>query len=151
MLRKTVQVTLALEKKLCECGCGLSRPAADNRGRPRRFIKGHGNKFKPGSENPKWTSGRYNDSKGYAMVQCLGHPKANVHGYVYEHILVIEGYLSRHLNPDIEVVHHIDGNKQNNDISNLQIMTRGEHTQYHAKLRKRNKFGQLIQKLEHIL
>jgi hypothetical protein len=34
------------------------------------------------------------------------------------------------------VVHHKDGNHNNNDISNLEILTRGEHTSIHNKLRK---------------
>ena len=29
------------------------------------------------------------------------------------------------------VVHHKDGNHSNNDVSNLEIMTRGKHTSYH--------------------
>jgi hypothetical protein len=130
--------TLTVDEKLCECGCGKIRPAIDRRNRPRRFIKGHDNRFKTGCENLKWIGGRHNDSNGYAMVKCAGHPKANVHGYVYEHILVMEKYLARHLNPDIEVVHHKDGNKQNNDLSNLQIMKPSEHVRYHAMLRKQN-------------
>ena len=45
------------------------------------------------------------------------------------------------------VVHHIDFNHNNNDISNLQIVTKGEHTRIHnlANPRKRNsKNGQFI-------
>ena len=34
--------------------------------------------------------------------------------------------------PDGYVVHHIDGNKENNDISNLTIMTNAEHRKLHA-------------------
>lgn len=30
-------------------------------------------------------------------------------------------------------IHHIDGNKLNNDISNLQCMTKGEHSALHTK------------------
>lgn len=30
-----------------------------------------------------------------------------------------------------EVVHHVDGNPQNNNPNNLQIMTRGEHQKHH--------------------
>jgi hypothetical protein len=32
-----------------------------------------------------------------------------------------------------EQVNHIDGNKLNNDISNLKVMTRGEHSKLHRK------------------
>ena len=31
------------------------------------------------------------------------------------------------------VIHHIDGNRGNNDLKNLQLMTRSEHTSYHSK------------------
>jgi hypothetical protein len=34
-----------------------------------------------------------------------------------------------------EIVHHIDHNKLNNDISNLCLMTRKEHDKMHAKER----------------
>ena len=34
--------------------------------------------------------------------------------------------------PDGYVVHHIDGNKSNNDVSNLTIMTSAEHRKLHA-------------------
>lgn len=37
------------------------------------------------------------------------------------------------------VVHHKDGNGHNNDISNLQAMSRGEHTALHASLRRAGK------------
>lgn len=32
------------------------------------------------------------------------------------------------------VVHHKDGNHNNNDVRNLEILTRGEHTSIHNKL-----------------
>lgn len=61
------------------------------------------------------------------------------------HVVVMERALGRRLNPD-EVVHHIDHNKQNNALENLQIMTRSEHASHHAKIayktRKRNEHGQ---------
>jgi HNH endonuclease len=51
--------------------------------------------------------------------------------YVLEHRRVMEIYLDRPLAID-EVVHHIDGNKMNNRIENLRIMTRQEHANiYH--------------------
>lgn len=46
------------------------------------------------------------------------------------HRLIMEQILGRELSSD-ELVHHIDGNKWNNDPSNLQIVTRREHAQIH--------------------
>lgn len=45
---------------------------------------------------------------------------------------VMEQHLGRLLSPD-EVVHHINGQIQDNRLCNLQVMTRREHAQYHLK------------------
>lgn len=45
---------------------------------------------------------------------------------VREHILIMEKRLGRKLKSD-EVVHHIDGNGLNNNINNLEVMTKREH------------------------
>lgn len=50
--------------------------------------------------------------------------------YIKEHIYVMEKYLGRKLKKG-EVVHHIDGNKSNNDIKNLQLMTASQHSKFH--------------------
>ena len=47
-----------------------------------------------------------------------------------EHRLVMEEYLGRRLKFD-EVVHHIDGDRYNNDISNLKLCSRKEHSVIH--------------------
>lgn len=73
------------------------------------------------------SKGDYN----YALVP--EHPKATKNGYVLEHRIVMENHLDRLLNSD-EVVHHIDHNKKNNDISNLQVMNKLEHLRYHGNL-----------------
>ena len=44
----------------------------------------------------------------------------------------MEQYLGRELRND-EIVHHINGNKKDNRIENLQIMTNSEHTILHIK------------------
>ena len=48
----------------------------------------------------------------------------------YEHRMIMEEHLGRKLESN-EVVHHIDGNKHNNDILNLTIMSRSEHSRWH--------------------
>jgi len=66
-------------------------------------------------------------------VNKLKYYKAiNKHGVVkLEHRLILEEKLGRKLTAD-EIVHHIDGNKWNNNSDNLVIMTRSEHAKLHG-------------------
>lgn len=73
--------------------------------------------------------------KEYIMIYKPEHP-FNSKGYVPEHRLVVESYLKRYLQSD-EIIHHIDGNKKNNDLKNLQITTRIGHMQIHQRERKK--------------
>ncbi len=67
---------------------------------------------------------------GY-ITRCFpDHPNANSLGYVPEHRLVMEQHIGRYLTKD-EVVHHINEDRQDNRIENLQLMTKSEHTRYH--------------------
>lgn len=66
----------------------------------------------------------------YAVV--LGHPSATKSNYVLHHRVVVENSLGRLLGPE-EVVHHINGNKKDNVISNLQITCSQEHAMIHGK------------------
>ncbi len=52
--------------------------------------------------------------------------KPEIKEYVFEHRLIMEKRLGRPLKPS-EKVHHIDGNKQNNDPKNLFLTTAGDH------------------------
>lgn len=47
-----------------------------------------------------------------------------------EHRYIMEQYLGRKLNRN-EVVHHKDGDKTNNDIENLVLMSLSEHSREH--------------------
>ncbi len=49
----------------------------------------------------------------------------------HEHRVVAERMLGRTLRKG-EVVHHIDGDKRNNDPSNLAVMTQGQHMREHG-------------------
>lgn len=70
----------------------------------------------------------------YALVP--EHPNATKNGYVLYHRAVMENYLGRYLE-DYEEVHHIDENRYNNDISNLELTLSGKHQKYHLLQRGR--------------
>lgn len=57
--------------------------------------------------------------------------------YVGEHVLKIEKSLGRKLKKGVEVVHHKNGVKSDNRLSNLVVMTRAEHASHHHKRFKR--------------
>lgn len=69
---------------------------------------------------------------GYRMIHMPEHPHADSKGYVREHRLVVEQHLGRILEPN-EHVHHIDRNKQNNAIENLEVLSDVEHTKLHSR------------------
>lgn len=77
----------------------------------------------PGSRNPAWKGGRQVDSDGYILIHQPDHPHANVAGCVREHRLVMEQIVGRYL-LSTEVVHHKDGDKQNNAPSNLELYSK---------------------------
>jgi hypothetical protein len=69
---------------------------------------------------------------------CIIHPSGYMTERIdgkrlYQHRYVMEQHIGRELKKD-EVVHHKDGNRLNNDISNLELMTAKEHGIHHAKI-----------------
>lgn len=54
------------------------------------------------------------------------------------HVVAIEQCIGRRLAPD-EVVHHINGDRSDNRVENLQLMTRSEHARHHLMERKGRK------------
>lgn len=60
------------------------------------------------------------------------HPSQGYTKYHGKHLhrVVMERKLGRKLKAN-EIVHHIDGNKQNNDPNNLMLMTQSEHIKLH--------------------
>jgi len=68
----------------------------------------------------------------YHTTQYSKHHRAWSDGRVYTHILIAEKKLGRELKEG-EVVHHIDGNKLNNDPDNLMVfISDADHKSFHA-------------------
>lgn len=72
-----------------------------------------------GDKSHLWKGGRCK-SGGYIYILKHDHPQANSNGYVYEHRLIMEEHLERHLKKG-EVVHHINGITDDNRIENLKL------------------------------
>lgn len=74
---------------------------------------------------------RYVTPLGYVLVSApSGHPFARKDNLIFEHRFVMEQQLGRYLEPH-EVVHHKDGNRENNAPSNLEVLTRKRHPTAH--------------------
>jgi hypothetical protein len=72
------------------------------------------------------------DTRGYIWIYYPSHQCANNGGFVREHRYVVEKYLGRYLTKD-EIIHHIDGNKSNNNKENLKITSYFKHLPFQHK------------------
>jgi len=73
-----------------------------------------------GKNNSRWKGGRH-FKKGYILLKRVEHPNAQVDGYIFEHRLVMEKHIGRYLEKN-EIVHHMNGIKDDNRIDNLKIV-----------------------------
>ena len=78
---------------------------------------------------------RYWDGKRHAVMNKNGYLTLTIGNKKrYVHRMVMEEQLGRPLMPN-EAVHHINGDKTDNRIENLVLMTNAEHKSHHAKER----------------
>lgn len=119
-------------------------------GRIRRYLNGHTRTGKKNpwrktyaQDHPRWKGGIHVGGEGYVFTYNPNHPYA-YRGYIYEHRMIVEKYLSEcigfvvYIHPSLDI-HHVDKNKLNNDISNLRIVTKGEHSLIHKSKIRINK------------
>jgi hypothetical protein len=109
----------------------IARQVGTTHHRVAAFLRKHGLPRLPFRQtlanNPRWQGGRVIDDDGYVLIKRPDHPHCDRHGYVREHRLVMEATLGRLLLPT-EVVHHKDGNRQDNRPGNLELFrTNPEH------------------------
>lgn len=92
--------------------------------RVKSFINSDYNRNRPKGENhPQYMDVIFRDGYRWAINE-----QGNK---MQEHRLIIEKHIGRKLKSH-EIVHHKDRNKVNNELDNLQIMTRSEHAKEHA-------------------
>jgi hypothetical protein len=101
-----------------------------------RILKKNGivrdGRFKANNQN--WVGGVIKTPGGYVKVRDPLNVMADSRGYVWEHRLVMAKHLGRPLSRT-EVVHHIDDNKSNNELSNLMLFgSQSEHIAHHRSL-----------------
>lgn len=137
----------------CRCDCGVRKVVLDQslrKGASRscgclRRDQLRANpplRGRAGPENPKWKGGRHVDRRGYVEVWipkghrfwAMARSMTGQGGYVFEHRLRMAESLGRALESR-EEVHHIDGNRQNNEPANLQLRTTPQGAGVVAKCR----------------
>ncbi len=74
--------------------------------------------------------GYFLNSEGYKVVYHPKHANSRADGTVLEHRFVMSNHLNRALKTT-EIVHHKNGNRQDNRIENLEILTRETHPTGH--------------------
>ncbi len=79
-----------------------------------------------------WKIKKHASAGKYFYAFVPEHPKANKHGYVYEHRIIMENSIRRLLRSN-EVVHHKNGDGKDNRIDNLELLTASEHQKLHAR------------------
>jgi len=85
------------------------------------------------TRHKKYLEKGYKNDRGYKEIFVGPEYPYRKSGWVREHIIVMEKHIGKKI-PKGMVVHHIDGDKQNNNIDNLLLCTVQEHNNCHAKI-----------------
>lgn len=85
---------------------------------------------KKGSNHPAWKGGMVVHD-GYLRTYDPTHQYPRKGGYVLEHVRIMEINIGRRL-LEHECVHHINGDRLDNRLSNLELTTFEAHSKHHA-------------------
>lgn len=97
-----------------------------------------GKSLNVGETHPNWKGGM-RKSHGYILQYCPNHPNHCYENYVRRNRLQMEKLIGRYLTKE-EVVHHINGDKSDDRIENLQwLPDNATHSLLHTLQRRLNK------------
>lgn len=87
-----------------------------------------------GDRHPLWKGGVKQRNDGYVYIYKPEHPN-HCNGYILEHRVIMENFIGRLLEKT-EIVHHVNGKKDDNRIENLLLLeNQAEHLAIHRFLK----------------
>lgn len=107
-------------------------------------MRGKHGRHARGCGHYRWNAGKIISGQGYSKVRVgRDHPLADPNGYAYEHLLA--WVAAGHPRPGGgEVIHHKNGDKQDNRLGNLELVTRSDHNRRHNVKRRRGSNGRFL-------
>ena len=108
-------------------------------------MRGEHNNHIKSSKHYRWNN-RLKSTEGYTKIRVgKSHPLSDPNGYVYEQKLVAVTAFGLDFIKG-KIIHHINGNKSDNRLENIEILTRSEHNKLHNKSKQRDLSGKFIKK-----
>lgn len=144
----------------CQCGCGQKAPLAKwnvkargwVKGQPIKYLRGHHlvlDAKKRGQRCADRSIGNRSMLEGYVCIKTEKGKKE------FEHVLMAEKALGRKLrffgqgHPSNEVVHHVNGVKDDNRNDNFLICTHSYHVELHGRMELSADWPEFPQRVRH--